>query len=57
MQLTAGLETPTNFSFEREVTLTEKYGMLIDRDGEDNLALVSPHLKKMYDATVANSQN
>jgi hypothetical protein len=54
MQLIVGLETPTNFSFEHEMTLREKYGMRIERDGEVNLALVSPHRKKIYDATESN---
>ena len=57
MQLIVGLETPTNLSFDREVTLTEKYGMLIERDWGATLALVTPLLKKMYDATVAKSQS
>lgn len=57
MQLIVGLETPTNLSFDREVTLTEKYGMLIERDWEATMALVNPLLKKMYDASVAKSQS
>jgi hypothetical protein len=56
MQLIVGLETPTNFSFDREVTLTERYGMLIERDWESTLVLVKPLLKKMYDAVVEQSQ-
>jgi predicted nucleic acid-binding Zn-ribbon protein len=57
MQLIVGLETPTNFSFDREVTLTERYGMLIERDWETTLALMTPLLNKMYDATLAQSQS
>lgn len=57
MQLIVGLETPTHFSFDREVTLTEKYKMLTERDWEATLALVTPLLKKMYDATLAKSQS
>lgn len=50
MQLIVGLETPTNFSFDREEILTEKYKMLTERDWASTLALVEPLLKKMYDA-------
>lgn len=57
MQLIVGLETPTNFSFDREVILTQKYGMLIETDWESTLALVTPLLRKMYDATLAQSQS
>ena len=57
LQLIVGLETPTNFSCDREVTLTEKYRMLIERDWETTLELVTPLLKKMYDATLAQSQS
>jgi len=47
MQLIVGLETPTNFSFDREEILTEKYKMLTERDWASTLALVEPLLKKM----------
>ncbi len=56
MQLIVGLETPTDFSFDREETLTDKYGMLTESDWEPALGLVAPLLKKMYDATLAQSQ-
>lgn len=55
LQLIVGLETPMNFPFDREVTLTEKYGMLMEREWETTLALMTPLLKKMYDATLAQS--
>lgn len=57
MQLIVGLETPTDFSFDREETLTEKYRMLTERDWEATLKLIEPLLKKMYDATLAQSQS
>lgn len=57
MQLIVGLETPTDFSFDREESLTVKYGMLTERDWESTLALAAPLLKKMYDATLAQSQS
>lgn len=56
LQLIVGPEPPTNFSFDREVTLTEKYGMLIEGDWETTLELVTPLLKEMYDAPLAQSQ-
>lgn len=57
MQLIVGLETPTDFSFDRQETLTEKYGMLTKKDWEPTLELVDPLLKKMYDATLAQKQS
>lgn len=57
MQLIVGLETPTDFSFDREEILTEKYGMLTKRDWESTKLLMAPLLKKMYDATLAQSQS
>lgn len=57
MQLIVGLETPTDFSFDREEILTEKYGMLTKRDWEPTKLLMAPLLKKMYDATLAQSQS
>ncbi|WP_148713611.1 hypothetical protein [Chitinolyticbacter meiyuanensis] len=57
MQLIVGLETPTDFSFDREEILTEKYSMLTERDWEPTLALVEPLLKKMYHATLTQSQS
>lgn len=52
MQLIVGLETPTDFSFDREEILTEKYGMLTKRDWEPTRLLMEPLLKKMYEATL-----
>ena len=56
MQLIVGLETPTDFSFDRKETLTEKYGVLTERDWESTQALVAPLLDKMYNATLARNQ-
>lgn len=57
LQLIVGLETPTSFSFDRQVTLTEKYKMLIEKDWETTLALVTPLLEKMYDAPLGKEQS
>ncbi|MBV7502877.1 hypothetical protein [Achromobacter sp. ACM05] len=56
MQLIVGLETQTEFSFDREEILTEKYGMLTEMDWEPTRALVDPLLKKMYEAALVQSQ-
>lgn len=57
MQLIVGLETPTDFSFDHQEILTDKYGMLTKSDWEPTQELVAPLLKKMYDATLARSQS
>lgn len=57
MQLIVGLEMPTDFAFDREVTLTEKFGMLTEREWGPTLEMVAPLLKKMYDAPLAQSQS
>ena len=52
MQLIVGLETPTDFVFDHQVALIEKYTMLVERDWESTLALVTPLLIKMYDTSI-----
>lgn len=53
MQLIVGLETQTDFPFDHEVSLTEKYGMLNEADWEPTDRLMEPLLKKMYETTLA----
>lgn len=48
IQLIVGLETPTDSAFDKEVLLTEKYGMLTTNDWAVAEELVEPLLKKMY---------
>ncbi|QNU42038.1 hypothetical protein IDH70_11730 [Mixta calida] len=48
IQLIVGLETPTDSAFDKEVRLTEKYGMLTTNDWAVTEELVEPLLKKMY---------
>lgn len=48
IQLIVGLETPTDSAFDKEVRLTEKYGMLTTDDWAVTEELVEPLLKKMY---------
>lgn len=57
IQLIVGLETSPPLSFDYEVSLTEKYRMLTEMDWEPTLKLVEPLLKKMYDATLAQSRS
>lgn len=57
MQLIVGLETPTEFSFDHEEILTEKYGMLTEVDWEPTVALMTPLLKSMYDATLEQGKS
>ncbi|SFR74898.1 hypothetical protein SAMN05428960_1034 [Mitsuaria sp. PDC51] len=56
-QLIVGLETPTDFVFDRAETLTEKFGMLTEAHWDDTNALVEPLLSKMYEATLAQSRS
>ncbi|WP_018716205.1 hypothetical protein [Brachymonas chironomi] len=55
MQLIVGLETPTDFPFDHQVILTEKYRMLTEDEWEPTWELMEPLLKKMYDATLSQS--
>ncbi|RRW92951.1 hypothetical protein [Pandoraea apista] len=48
MQLIVGLETPTDFNFDHQVMLTEKYAMLNEEDWEPTEQLMEPLLRKMY---------
>ncbi|MCX8985391.1 hypothetical protein [Citrobacter portucalensis] len=49
IQLIVGLETSTEYSFDKEFKLTEKYCMLTNDDWEDTHHLVEPLLIKMYE--------
>ncbi|EIV2911325.1 MULTISPECIES: hypothetical protein [Serratia] len=53
MQLIVGLETPTDFLFDHQVTLTEKYGMLNKDEWESTEKLMEPLLSKMYQTTLS----
>lgn len=55
MQLIVGLENPTDLTFDREITLTEKYSMLTEKEWEPTDKLVEPLLKKMYNASLSQS--
>lgn len=55
MQLIVGLETPANLTFDREMTLTERYNMLTEEEWEPTNKLMEPLLKKMYDAPLSQS--
>ncbi|MGP2832040.1 hypothetical protein ACTVKO_01850 [Serratia nevei] len=55
MQLIVGLETPTDFLFDHQVTLTEKYGMLNKQEWESTEKLMEPLLSKMYQTTLSQS--
>ena len=53
MQLIVGLETPTDFPFDHQVILTEKYRMLTEDEWAPTQELMEPLLKKMYEATLS----
>lgn len=53
MQLIVGLETQTDFPFDRQITLTKKYGMLNEEEWEPTDKLMEPLLRKMYETTLS----
>ena len=55
MQLIVGLETPTDFTFDKTVMLTEKYAMLTEEEWEPTDTLMEPLLRKMYETTLSQS--
>lgn len=55
MQLIVGLETPTDFAFDHQVTLTEKYRMLNEDEWETTENLMEPLLRKMYQTTLSHA--
>jgi hypothetical protein len=48
MQLIVGLETATDYPFDMEVHLTEKFAMLTQEAWEPARALMEPLLEQMY---------
>lgn len=50
MQLIVGLETPTDFPFDKEVHLDMKYSVLLDGEWGEVSRIVEPLLEKMYSA-------
>ncbi|MDE1530081.1 hypothetical protein PVE90_10185 [Pseudomonas carnis] len=48
MQLIVGLETPTDFPFDREIHLDVKYSMLREDYWDEAERIIEPLLKKMY---------
>lgn len=55
MQLIVGLETSTTLTFDREMTLTERYNMLTEEGWGPIDELLGPLLKKMYGAPSSSS--
>lgn len=54
MQLIVGLETPTDFPFDHQIALTEKYRMLNEEEWEPTEKLMEPLLRKMYQTTLSH---
>lgn len=54
MQLIVGLETPTDFPFDHQVVLTEKYRMLNEEEWGPAEKLMEPLLRKMYQTTLSH---
>lgn len=53
MQLIVGLETPTDFPFDHQVLLTEKYGMLTEEEWGPTEKLMEPLLRSMYQTALS----
>ncbi|MFT0171479.1 hypothetical protein ACLKMY_21125 [Paraburkholderia mimosarum] len=53
MQLIVGLETPTDYAFDREVHLEDKFAMLREDEWEAAQLTVEPLLEKMYSAMLS----
>lgn len=49
MQLIVGLETTTEFKFDKQVVLTNKYEMLSDDEWDSTRKLMEPLISKMYE--------
>lgn len=56
MQLIVGLETSTDYPFDKEIKLTEKFAMLTEKDWEQTQGLMEPMLEKMYSTVLSQTQ-
>ncbi|RQS57429.1 hypothetical protein DID96_36595 [Burkholderia sp. Bp8963] len=55
VQLIVGLETPTDYTFDRELHLEHKFAMLRDNEWEAAQQMMEPLLEKMYSTMLSQS--
>lgn len=56
MQLIVGLETTTEFPFDKELHLDQQYSILLEEQWNESQAMVEPLLEKMY-STIFSQEN